>query len=134
LKILSGSHQDAEVPISQDGLLSTRGENCDVVLADTTFEREHVRLTVEKDHDVRRIPLGRAPFYINGNLYPEPTLLHPFQYILIGKTLFSVSPSDEPWPYLSEQDGPQIVEKKPKAEETSTDTVDADKRRMFMEI
>jgi hypothetical protein len=69
LKILSGSHQDAEVPISRDGLLSARGENCDVVLADTTLEKEHVRLTVEKNHDVRRIPLGKVPFDINGNLF-----------------------------------------------------------------
>ncbi len=134
LKILSGPHRGAEVPLSSDALLLGQGETCDVVLADETLQKEHIKLQIEKDYDCRLIPIGKITFYINGNPYNEPTLLHPFQYVLIGKTLFAIGPSDQPWPDLSEENAPPIAKEKPKSEipteasapEAATDQKSAD--------
>jgi type III secretion system YscD/HrpQ family protein len=86
-----------------------RGENCDVVLADPTLLNEHVKLQTEGTGTFQLIPFEGATFHINGRPYGTSAPLQPFQYVLIGKTLFALGPAGQMWPDLSESNAPPLV-------------------------
>lgn len=100
LRILSGPHTGAEVPLSQDKkLLLGKGENCDIVLKDDRLADQHALFSFQDDHFVCS-PTENAEITIDGEVIHEPKALKNFAAIVCGTTLLSIGPNDIVWPNI----------------------------------
>lgn len=104
LRILSGPHMGAEVPLPQDKkLLLGKGENCDVVLKDDKLADQHALFSFQEDHFVCA-PGENAEITIDGEVIQEAKALKNFAAIICGTTLMSIGPSDVVWPNIQPYD------------------------------
>lgn len=100
LRILSGPHMGAEVPLPQDKkLLLGKGENCDVVLKDDKLADQHALFSFQEDHFVCA-PGENAEITIDGEVIQEAKALKNFAAIVCGTTLMSIGPNDVVWPNI----------------------------------
>jgi type III secretion system YscD/HrpQ family protein len=130
LKVLSGPHRGAEVPVAMETELSIGNDDaCDVVLVDESLLGKHAVIGVEISGDASKIRL--APFdgalcHVDGKLCREAIEIQPFQYILIGKTLLTIGPKEGEWPDLSEDKAPAIEVDEPQVTPTETENIDVE--------
>lgn len=127
LRILSGPHMGAEVPLPQDKkLLLGKGENCDIVLKDDKLADQHALFSFQEDHFVCT-PGENAEITIDGEVIQEAKALKNFAAIVCGTTLMSIGPNDVVWPNIQPYEPKDIPEKDvtpvPANEEKKTEKV-----------
>lgn len=107
LKVLSGSHQGAEIALKPGEYLVGSSADCDIILSDQNLASEHFKLTVGDD-GVHIVSMGE-PLYLGGKAAEEdPLPVQNFEFITAGTTHLVVGPVDGDWPVLSPEDAPPL--------------------------
>ncbi len=112
LKIISGPHQGAEVPLRSGRITVGAHADCDLVLHDVLVAPQHLALSLDAKGVVTVEPLeGRV--YNNGKRLLAPALVAAFGFITVGTTHFVLGPSAARWPLLSPADVPELEKDAP---------------------
>jgi type III secretion system YscD/HrpQ family protein len=100
LRVLSGPHRGAELPLVAGTYAIGSSDDDAVVLADPNVAAHHANLVVTAD-GVRCVPEG-GRVRLDGSEVPgEGVVLRPFQLFGLGETFLAIGPKDEPWPQIT---------------------------------
>lgn len=117
LKILSGSHVGAEVPLSVEEAVLGKDEDCDLVLDDVSLSSRHISLSVAEDKVLLKLLDEDKPVRVDGEqLTGASRLLEPFQVITIGTLLLAAGPANMEWPAID-----ALLEKKTRHQDDAPD-------------
>ena len=101
LKILSGPHVGAEIPLDPGTWILGRHEECDLVLTDDTLAERHVELNVTPEGvQVTNLAQGQN-IYLSGEAQPNSFALTPHTVVMAGSLYFAIGAIGQPWPELS---------------------------------
>ncbi len=101
LKILSGPHVGAEIPLDPGTWTLGRHEECDLVLTDTSLAERQLEILVD-DQGVQITNLAQGQqVYISGQPQPPSFILQPFTVAMAGSLYFAVGQIGQPWPELN---------------------------------
>ncbi|MTI15268.1 type III secretion system inner membrane ring subunit SctD [Sansalvadorimonas verongulae] len=101
LKILSGPHVGAEIPLDSGTWTLGRDEECDLVLTDDTLAERHIELTVSPEGvQVTNLAQGQN-IYLSGEPQPNNFSLPSHTVVMAGSLYFAVGAAGQPWPELS---------------------------------
>lgn len=117
LKIFSGPHAGAEIPLARGAYILGSDDDCDIIISDPGVAARHIRLSLSDGRMV--VSAMEEAFYLDGEKAGdgEPELA-PFQIVTIGATHFAIGPGEEAWPsihlpVLHAEDGPDEGEEAP---------------------
>lgn len=98
LKIFSGPHIGAEILLMPGEYVIGAGDDCDIVLQDSTIDLKHALLTVN-ENAVNIIPLDNKPLLIAGRLSgpKNDNSVEHFSVITIGTTHLAVGDEQGDW-------------------------------------
>lgn len=99
LKVLSGSHKGAEIPLGPGEYIIGSDATCDIIFSDQTIASHHVQLVVAgTDMIVKSI---EQPIFVAGTPVTHiGTPLSPLQIVTVGTTHFSVGLPGADWSQL----------------------------------
>jgi type III secretion system YscD/HrpQ family protein len=126
LKIISGPHQGAEVPLRAGRIVLGAHPECDLVLHDVLVAPQHVALTLADD-TLTVEPIEGAVF-VNGKRAAAASPVPPFGFVTIGTTHVVAGPATARWPLLSLADVPAVEKEQPAtaaAPEPSAETAES---------
>lgn len=112
IKIISGPHQGAEVPLQAGRLVVGANPEADLVLHDVLVAPNHVAVSLEQG--VVTIEPLDGPVFVNGKRAKAPTAVPPFGFVTAGTTHLVLGPAAGRWPLLSLADVPPL-EKEPES-------------------
>jgi len=101
LKLLSGSHQGAEMPLDARSYIMGRSEDCDIVLHDEMLSEQLFQLNVS-DSGITLVKQGQClPVYISGELDESETIVvTEFEIYTVGSLHFCFGIVGAVWPEL----------------------------------
>lgn len=114
LRVLSGPHQGAEVPLQETPFSIGKGESSDIVLMDGELQEQHAQFFV-RGGKCFCAPIPGAKVFIESAFISKETELEDFDAIVCGTTLVSVGPEDAAWPTIIMPDM-ENAEEEPEAE------------------
>lgn len=100
LKILSGLHQGAEIPLGDGQYVIGKDDACDIVLTDSAMAARHLKLHIQNG-DMEIVRFDDLVSVDGEEIGQEPTALSHFQVVTIGMTHLSFGLVDEAWPDLT---------------------------------
>src|SRR4051794_31837556 len=100
LRVLSGPHRGAELPLAAGSYAIGSGEDDAVILADPNVAAHHATLVVTAD-GVRCVPEGGRVRLDRNDVPGAGVALRPFQLFGMGETFLAIGPKDEPWPEIA---------------------------------
>ncbi len=99
LKILTGPHVGSEAALSSGVYLLGRGENCDIILHDTSLAEQHFQLKLDADKIGLSILPEDHPCYVDGEEIDSNSVeIKPYQVISTGTFFFTLGSAQEAWP------------------------------------
>jgi type III secretion system YscD/HrpQ family protein len=112
LKILTGPHEGAEIPIHNGRYVVGNSFECDIVIRDTLVESQHLELLIESDQIYAR-PLAGKTLVNQVPLDEAGCEITYYQSLTLGGTRMMLGPVDEPWilPQEESMPAPEPVEK-----------------------
>lgn len=118
LRVLSGPHQGAEVPLQETPFSIGKGESSDVVLMDGELQEQHAQFFV-RGGKCFCAPMSGAKVFIESTFVSKEIELEDFDAIVCGTTLVSVGPKDTAWPTIAMPDMENVEEEseEPESEE-----------------
>lgn len=102
LKILSGNHLGAEIPLEPGRFSLGRGEHCDLILTDACLAESELVIAIAEDGSLEINTESHHSLYLNG--YPaEDGHLAPdyFDVFTCGTIHFALGPADQEWPEIT---------------------------------
>ncbi|PJE80413.1 Yop proteins translocation protein D [invertebrate metagenome] len=140
LKILSGNHQGAEIPLTSGNYSLGKGEHCDLVLTDESLKDVHLTLSITDDSsfqislskqkpsdtdpdendDADNSPTLNSVLYLNGDKTDENTSFNAFDILTTAGIHFSVGPAKDQWPELTL---PTITQTKTDSQKTASNSI-----------
>ncbi|OED44445.1 EscD/YscD/HrpQ family type III secretion system inner membrane ring protein [Endozoicomonas sp. (ex Bugula neritina AB1)] len=130
LKILSGNHMGAEIPLEAGRYSLGRDENCDLVLTDASISEIELILEISDD-GLLYIQTSTAdePLYLNGQPIGSSLRCNHFDIITSSRLFFTLGPVDAQWPEIIL---PDLQIPAPAVEaETPTDALDEEHNNEF---
>ena len=101
LKILSGNHIGAEIPLEPGRYSLGRDENCDLVLTDTSINEIELIIEISEEGQLQlQTSTADEPLYLNGNPVGSSVQCNHFDIITSSSLFFALGPSDLEWPEL----------------------------------
>lgn len=101
LKILSGPHVGAEIPLDSGTWTLGRHEECDLILTDNSLAERQLEFQVSNEGvQVTNLAQGQQ-IYISGEPQPQSFILQPFAVAMAGSLYFAVGQTGQPWPELN---------------------------------
>jgi type III secretion protein D len=100
LRVLSGPHRGAELPLVAGTYAIGSGDDDAVILADPKVAAHHATLIVTAD-GVRCVPEGGPVRLERDEVSGAGVALRPFQLFELGETFLAIGPKDEPWPEIN---------------------------------
>ena len=99
LKILTGPHVGSEAVLSPGVYLLGSGENCDIILHDTSLAEQHFQLTLEAHKISLSILAEDHPCYIDGaEIDADSIEINSYQVVSTGTFFFTFGSVQEAWP------------------------------------
>ncbi|WP_263079683.1 type III secretion system inner membrane ring subunit SctD [Endozoicomonas sp. Mp262] len=100
LKILSGNHLGAEIPLEPGSYSLGKGENCDLILTDASLADIELIIDIAEDGSLKVSTETQHPLYLNGS--PEGEKLIPgfFDVFTTSSIHFALGPADQDWPEI----------------------------------
>ncbi len=99
LKILTGPHVGSEAALSSGVYLLGSGEDCDIILHDTSLAEQHFQLKLDTDSIGLSIFAEDHPCYVDGEEIDSKSFeIKPYQVISTGTFFFTLGPAQEAWP------------------------------------
>ncbi len=123
LKILSGNHLGAEIPLEPGNYSLGKGENCDLILTDASLADIDLIIEIAEDGTLQVSTENQSHLYLNGA--PKEQSLEPahFDVFTSGGIHFALGPVDAEWPEIQL---PSLKKPKPQESETATPGDDND--------
>jgi type III secretion system YscD/HrpQ family protein len=100
LRVLSGPHRGAELPLVAGTYAIGSGDDDAVILADPKVAAHHATLVVTAD-GVRCLPEGGRVRVEESEVPGAGVALRPFQLFGLGETFLAIGPKDETWPEIT---------------------------------
>ncbi len=133
LKILSGNHIGAEIPLEPGRYSLGKDENCDLVLTDATLNEIELIVEISESGQLKvQTSTAEEQIYLNGQPVGSATQCNAFDILTSSGLFFALGPSDENWPDLHlpqiqriEQEDPEEAEPGD-AENSESDFPDTD--------
>ena len=101
LKILSGNHIGAEIPLEPGRYSLGRDENCDLVLTDTSIHEIELIIEISTEGQLQiQTSTADEPLYLNGSPVGSSTQCNHFDIIATSGLFFALGPSEVSWPEL----------------------------------
>ena len=129
LKILSGNHIGAEIPLEAGQYSLGTDENCDLVLTDTSLHGVELIIQIKEDDQLNIFPKQESEtVYHNGHPTSQPFTIVPFDVITSSSLFFTLGPVDADWPeiILPELQRPEPKTEPDKVESQESDNLDGD--------
>lgn len=99
LKILSGNHIGAEIPLEPGQYSLGKNENCDLILTDATLHGTELVIQIKEDGQLNIFPKQEdEPVYHNGNLTNDPFSIAAFDVVTSSGLYFTLGPVEADWP------------------------------------
>ena len=101
LKILSGNHIGAEIPLEPGRYSLGKDENCDLVLTDTSINEIELIIEITPEGQLQiQTSTADEPLYLNGSPAGSSIQCNHFDIVTSSSLFFSLGPSDAEWPDL----------------------------------
>ena len=101
LKILSGNHIGAEIPLEPGRYSLGRGDNCDLILTDDNLNDVELIIDISGNNQIRIESGAGASLHVNGE-QAGPAIQYNFFDIVTASNLFiALGPADAQWPNLT---------------------------------
>ena len=101
LKILSGNHIGAEIPLEPGRYSLGRDDNCDLVLTDAAINDIELILEITDEGQLHiQTSTADEPLYLNGEPSGSGIQSKPFDIITSSGLFFALGPIDAEWPEL----------------------------------
>ena len=101
LKILSGNHIGAEIPLEPGRYSLGRGDNCDLILTDDNLNDVELIIDISGNNQIRIESGAGASLHVNGE-QAGPAIQYNFFDIVSASNLFiALGPADAQWPNLT---------------------------------
>ncbi|WP_062268764.1 type III secretion system inner membrane ring subunit SctD [Endozoicomonas arenosclerae] len=115
LKILSGNHQGAEIPLEPGSHTLGKGDQCDLVLTDDSLSDLELTINISPEGQLSIVCHSEEGLlYSNGTPQGSETHTQPFDIITSSQLFFSLGPVDADWP---DQPLPELQRPEPEPEE-----------------
>lgn len=125
LKILSGNHIGAEIPLTAGTYRVGRSEQCDLVLTDHHLADQACIIEINASGQIVIQPDENGQgLLVTGEHYQQPFQYQFFDVIAAGMLLFALGPVDQPWPTLQLPDLHEIKQTEHSAEQLEDDKDD----------
>ncbi|MGI9276957.1 MAG: type III secretion system inner membrane ring subunit SctD [Endozoicomonas sp.] len=99
LKILSGNHQGAEIPLEAGRHSLGRGDTCDLILTDASLHEMELIIELSEEGFIQiQQGGGEEPPYLNGQPGKKLLNANAFDVITSSGLFFTLGPADEDWP------------------------------------
>ena len=101
LKILSGNHIGAEIPIAPGQYSLGKSDNCDLVLTDDDLDDIELSFTIVDGGRITvELKAEGKTLYLNGEASDSTTQCGHFDIITSSRLFFAIGPADAQWPAL----------------------------------
>ena len=102
LKILSGNHIGAEIPLEPGRYSLGRDENCDLVLSDASINEIELIIEISDEGQLQvQTSTADEPLYLNGEPVGSGTHCNPFDVVTSSGLFFAMGPSEVSWPDIA---------------------------------
>ncbi|MRI35052.1 EscD/YscD/HrpQ family type III secretion system inner membrane ring protein [Endozoicomonas sp. OPT23] len=130
LKILSGNHLGAEIPLEPGQYTLGRGDDSDLVLSDASLADIELTITISEDGLLAISSQEQNNnLYLNGNPAPSSIQINHFDIITSSNLFFSLGPADADWPDQPlpelQRPEPEPEDELPEGEQPSGDEIDS---------
>ncbi|MDP0561964.1 MAG: type III secretion system inner membrane ring subunit SctD [Candidatus Endonucleobacter sp. (ex Gigantidas childressi)] len=98
LKILSGNHNGAEIPLDTGKYTLGRVDTCDLVLTDTALSDIDLTIEIAADGALSVTTENKSPLYLNGIPEGNTLNLSHFDIVTSNGIHFAIGPADANWP------------------------------------
>ncbi|UYM15553.1 type III secretion system inner membrane ring subunit SctD [Endozoicomonas euniceicola] len=119
LKILSGNHIGAEIPLEPGQHSLGKDESCDLVLSDASLRDNELIIQITPEGQLNIFPRHEeGPLYHNGQPVEKPFTMAAFDVITASNLFFTLGPADADWPAITL---PELQRPEPETEPEETD-------------
>ena len=102
LKILSGNHIGAEIPLEPGQYSLGKDESCDLVLSDASLRDNELIIQITPEGQLNIFPKHEEdPLYHNGQPVEKPFTMAAFDVITASNLFFTLGPADADWPDIT---------------------------------
>ena len=102
LKILSGNHLGAEIPLEPGQYTLGKDETCDLVLSDVSLHDSELIIQITADGQLNIFPKQEdEPVYYNGLPANKPFTMASFDVITASTIYFTLGPAEAEWPDIT---------------------------------
>lgn len=125
LKILSGNHLGAEIPLEPGQYTFGKSDECDLVVTDATLSDVELVITIGEEGSLSVTTNNtEEPLYHNGTPGEASLQLNPFDVITSSGIFLALGPADADWPDLPlpELQRPEPPEEPEEEEEANTES------------
>ncbi|MCW7551919.1 type III secretion system inner membrane ring subunit SctD [Endozoicomonas gorgoniicola] len=122
LKILSGNHIGAEIPLEPGQYSLGKDESCDLVLSDAALRDNELIIQITPEGQLNIFPKHEEdPLYHNGQPVDKPFTMAAFDVITASNLFFTLGSADADWPDITL---PELQRPEPdeKSEQIDSDT------------
>ena len=101
LKILSGNHIGAEIPLEPGQYSLGKSENCDLILTDASLHGTELIIQIQEDGQLNIFPKQEEePVYHNGNPVREAFTMAAFDVVTSSGLHLTLGPVEADWPAI----------------------------------
>ena len=102
LKILSGNHLGAEIPLEPGQYSLGKDESCDLVLSDASLHDSELIIQITPEGQLNIFPKQEEEhLYHNGQPVGKPFSMAAFDVITASSLFFTLGPADADWPDIT---------------------------------
>ncbi|WP_160174010.1 type III secretion system inner membrane ring subunit SctD [Endozoicomonas montiporae] len=124
LKILSGNHIGAEIPLEPGQYSLGKDESCDLVLSDASLRDSELVIQITPEGQLNIFPKHEEePLYHNGQPVEKPFTIAAFDVVTANNLFFTLGPTDADWPEITL---PELQRPEPEPGETDSETPSED--------
>jgi type III secretion system YscD/HrpQ family protein len=100
LKVLTGNHIGAEIPIAHGEYIVGKDFECDIVLTDDSLSENEFKIIIKEDNTIFVESLSEKPIVIANNIANLDAKLHYYDVFTTNSVFFAVGPDNTTWPKL----------------------------------
>jgi type III secretion system YscD/HrpQ family protein len=100
LKVLTGNHIGAEIPIANGEYIVGKDFECDIVLTDDSLSENEFKIIIKEDNTIFVESLSEKPIVIANNIANLDAKLHYYDVFTTNSVFFAIGPDDTTWPKL----------------------------------
>ena len=101
LKILSGNHIGAEIPLEPGRYSLGRGDTCDLILTDDNLSEVELIIDISGNNQIRIESGAGVPLHVNGEPGGSAIQYNFFDIVTAGNLFIALGPADAEWPNLT---------------------------------